>query len=306
MSTTDTRVRIAAPGAVLTGLTTALERAEALDGAADRVQRAVQPLLSPGPVKDVLSGTWLGHPVHPLLIVLPIGTWVSAALLDLLGGRAGRAAADRLVAAGVVSTLPAAATGLSDWLDTQDAERRVGLVHATGNTVALGLQLASLRARRRGRRGTGVALSLAANALVGITGYLGGHLSYSQGVGVDTTAFRTGPEEWTAVADAADLLPGRPTAVSAGAATILLVRTEAGEVSALDDRCTHRGGPLHEGTVEGDCVQCPWHGSVFRLDDGNVQAGPASVPQPAYETRVVDRRVEVRRTEPRSQRRIPA
>lgn len=306
MSTTDTRVRIAAPGAVLTGLTTALERAEALDGAADRVQRAVQPLLSPGPVKDVLSGTWLGHPVHPLLIVLPIGTWVSAALLDLLGGRAGRAAADRLVAAGVVSTLPAAATGLSDWLDTQDAERRVGLVHATGNTVALGLQLASLRARRRGRRGTGVALSLAANALVGITGYLGGHLSYSQGVGVDTTAFRTGPEEWTAVADAADLLPGRPTAVSAGAATILLVRTEAGEVSALDDRCTHRGGPLHEGTVEGDCVQCPWHGSVFRLDDGSVQAGPASVPQPAYETRVVDGRVEVRRTEPRSQRRIPA
>lgn len=306
MSTTDTRVRIAAPGAVLTGLTTALERAEALDGAADRVQRAVQPLLSPGPVKDVLSGTWLGHPVHPLLIVLPIGTWVSAALLDLLGGRAGRAAADRLVAAGVVSTLPAAATGLSDWLDTQDAERRVGLVHATGNTVALGLQLASLRARRRGRRGTGVALSLAANALVGITGYLGGHLSYSQGVGVDTTAFRTGPEEWTAVADAADLLPGRPTAVPAGAATILLVRTEAGEVSALDDRCTHRGGPLHEGTVEGDCVQCPWHGSVFRLDDGSVQAGPASVPQPAYETRVVDGRVEVRRTEPRSQRRIPA
>lgn len=306
MSTTDTRVRIAAPGAVLTGLTTALERAEALDGAADRVQRAVQPLLSPGPVKDVLSGTWLGHPVHPLLIVLPIGTWVSAALLDLLGGRAGRAAADRLVAAGVVSTLPAAATGLSDWLDTQDAERRVGLVHATGNTVALGLQLVSLRARRRGRRGTGVALSLAANALVGITGYLGGHLSYSQGVGVDTTAFRTGPEEWTAVADAADLLPGRPTAVPAGAATILLVRTEAGEVSALDDRCTHRGGPLHEGTVEGDCVQCPWHGSVFRLDDGSVQAGPASVPQPAYETRVVDGRVEVRRTEPRSQRRIPA
>lgn len=305
MSTTETRVRIAAPGAVLTGLTDALERAEALDDIAARAQRAVQPLLSSGPVKDVLSGTWLGHPVHPLLIVLPIGTWVSATLLDLVGGRAGRVAADRLVAAGVLSTLPTAATGLSDWLDTQDAERRVGLVHAVGNTVALGLQLASLRARRRGRRATGVTLSLAANALVAVTGYLGGHLSYNQGVGVDTTAFRTGPGEWTAVAEAADLLPGRPIAVPAGAATILLVRTEAGEVRALDDRCTHRGGPLHEGTVDGDCVQCPWHGSVFRLDDGSVQAGPASVPQPAYETRVVDGRVEVRRLEPRNQRHSP-
>jgi nitrite reductase/ring-hydroxylating ferredoxin subunit/uncharacterized membrane protein len=278
-----------------------LERVEALDGVAGPLQNVLGKAIKAGPVKDALSGTWLGHPVHPLLIVVPIGTWVSATVLDLLGGAGSRKAADRLLGLGILSALPTAATGASDWVDTWGAERRIGLLHAAGNTVALGLMSASWLARKRGRRGRGVVLALAGDALVGVTGYLGGHLSYAQGVGVDTTAFSAGPQDWTAVADEADLREGQPVGVPAGDATLLLLRRD-GRILALHDRCTHRGAPLHKGKVEGDCIVCPWHGSTFRLDTGHIVRGPAVAPQPAYETRVRDGRVEVRRAEVKGQR----
>lgn len=306
MAITDDASRaMAALGNGLARLTDRLERAEGLDGTAEGSQRWLRPLIPAGPVKDALSGTWLGHPVHPLLIAVPIGTWLSATLLDLVGGRAGQAAADRLVLAGVVTTVPTAMTGISDWLDTREAERRVGLVHAAGNTAAVALQVWSWGSRRSGHRTRGVLLSLAADALVGATGYLGGHLSYNQGVGVDTTAFRAGPQEWTPVADLAALPERRPTGVDAGGITLVLVRMDDG-VRALDARCTHRGGPLQDGELDGDCIVCPWHDSAFRTDDGGVVRGPAVQPQAAYETRVVDGAVEVRRVEPRGQRKVPA
>lgn len=272
-----------------------LEQAKGLDAFAEKAQESLRPYLDRRPVKDLLSGTWLGHPLHPLLVTVPIGSWVSAALLDL-GGRGVQRAADRLIGFGALAALPTAAAGLSDWLDTVGAERRVGLVHAAGNDVALGLMVASWFARRRGRRGRGVLLSLLADGIVGVTGYLGGHLAYNQGVGVDTTAFQAGPQEWTAVAAEDELRENVPVAVSADDVTVLLVR-RSGRVEALNDRCTHRGGPLHEGTLEGDCIVCPWHGSAFRLDDGTVARGPATQPEPSFEVRVVAGRVEVRRSE---------
>ena len=279
-----------------------LERAEALDDPAAALQEAIAVVVKPGPFKDVLSGTWLGHPVHPLLVTLPIGSWAGATVLDLTAGAGGRDAADRLVGLGVLTALPTALAGASDWLDTAGGERRVGLVHAVGNYVAVGLMGASWLARKRGRRGTGVLLGLSANAVVLVTGYLGGHMSYSQGVGVDTTAFDSGPQDWTAVADEADLPVGEPVAVVADRTTLLLVRQED-RVAVLAARCTHRGGPLQEGAVADGCVTCPWHGSVFRLADGHVVRGPAVQPQPVYESRSRDGRVEVRRAEPKGQRR---
>lgn len=274
-------------------LTERLERAEGLDGPAKALQRQVQRVVRTGPLKDALSGTWLGHPFHPLLIVLPIGTWASSTVLDLFGGPESRKAADRLVGLGILSAVPTAAAGASDWVDTLGAERRVGFVHAAGNYAALGLMAASWLARKGGRRGTGVALALMADTLVAATGYLGGHLSYNQGVGVKVTVFEEGPQDWTAVADDADLRESEPIAVEVDRTRVLLVRRH-GQVLALADRCTHRGGPLHEGDLDAGCVVCPWHGSVFRLDDGRVVRGPATQPQPAYETRVRDGKVEVR------------
>jgi len=278
-----------------------LERAEALDGLAGAVQRNVQATVRPGALKDALSGTWLGHPLHPLLIVMPLGCWTSASFLDLVGGRGSRAAADRLVAAGVVSAVPTALAGASDWSDTGGGERRVGIVHAIANSAGLACFTASWVARKRGRRVSGVALGLAGHAFVGVAGYLGGHLTYATGVGVDTTAFQSGPEDWTPVLDASEVPEGRPVGTHAEGVRLLLVR-EGDEVLALAARCTHRGGPLDEGEVADGCVTCPWHGSRFELATGAIAQGPATAPQPGYETRVVDGRVEVRRSEPRDGR----
>jgi nitrite reductase/ring-hydroxylating ferredoxin subunit/uncharacterized membrane protein len=268
---------------------------------AGAVQRNVQANLRPGALKDALSGTWLGHPLHPLLVLVPLGCWTSATFLDLVGGRGSRAAADRLVAAGVVSALPTAAAGASDWSDTGGGERRVGIVHAMANSAGLACFTASWVARKGGRRASGVLLGLAGHAFVGLGGYLGGHLTYATGVGVDTTAFQSGPEQWTPVLDADEVPEGRAVGADVGGVRLLLVR-DGGEVRALAARCTHRGGPLDEGPVADGCVTCPWHGSRFELATGAVVQGPATAPQPDYETRVVDGRVEVRRSEPRDAR----
>jgi nitrite reductase/ring-hydroxylating ferredoxin subunit/uncharacterized membrane protein len=267
-----------------------------LDAPAKPIAKAVRDLIPRGTVKDAISGTWLGHALHPLLQVLPIGTWTSAVVLDLIGGEDGEAGADRLIGTGLLATLPTVVSGWSDYADTEvasDSVRRIGLLHAGANVLGASLFAASLAARGRGSRGRGKALALAGMGAVGAGGWLGGHLAYAEGVGVDNTVFDELPPEWTRVADDAAVAEGRPTCVEAGGVPILLVR-DGGVLRALADRCTHRGGPLSDGEVADGCVTCPWHGSVFRLDDGSVERGPATYPQPALEVRVVDGGVEVR------------
>jgi nitrite reductase/ring-hydroxylating ferredoxin subunit/uncharacterized membrane protein len=269
---------------------------EQLDGSAERVAAAIRGALGPGALKDGLSGTWLGHAIHPLLTDVPIGTWTSATLLDLVGGEGTEEAADRLIAVGVAAALPTAATGLTDWADTtltSPGVRRIGAVHALANGAALALYGLSWAARKRGHRGVGVALGLAGAGALTVGGQLGGHLSYGRGVGVDQTTFEYGPEEWTpALADAA-LGEGESKVVDVEDVTVMVTR-QGGRVYALRDRCSHRGGPLHEGHVEDNCVVCPWHESAFRLQDGSVARGPATAPQPAYDVRVRDGGIEVR------------
>jgi uncharacterized membrane protein len=164
-------------------ITGRLETFAELDAPSQTVGALVRDAIRPGPVKDALQGTWMGHALHPLLTDMVIGTWTSALLLDLTGG----GGADRLIAAGIVCAIPTAMSGATDWAEVETRDpgaRRVGIVHGLANAAALGLQIGSLRARGRGRRGQGVALSLAANGLLGASGYLGGHLSYVQGIGV--------------------------------------------------------------------------------------------------------------------------
>lgn len=271
------------------------ERASGLDPAAKAAAKLVRGAIPPGPAKDALSGTWLGHAVHPLLTDTVIGAWTSALVLDVAGGRDAEAA-DRLIAVGILAALPTAATGAADWADSEpgnDGVRRVGAVHALGNVTALGLQVASLGARRRGARRSGVILSLGANALLGLTGYLGGHLTLAQGVGVDQTVFDPGPEEWTdalAVADLGD----RPATVVVDDTPVLVTRVGE-QVLAVHDRCSHRGCPLSDGTIDGETVECVCHGSRFSLRDGHVERGPATAPQPAFDVREVAGRIELRR-----------
>lgn len=277
----------------LHSLTEKLEGVEALDAVGDSLAGAVDSLLPQGVVKDFLAGRWLGHALHPVLTDVPIGAWVSASTLDIVGGRSGRKSADRLIALGLLASLPTAAAGLADWKDTMGGARRVGLLHAAGNTTAIGLYAASLAARRRGKRMSGIGLALMGMSVAGASAYLGGHLSFSLGVGVDQTAFEHRPADWTAVIDETDLPDGQARTAEVNGATILLARRGA-LICALSDRCTHRGGPLHEGEVTADTVTCPWHGSRFALKDGRVLAGPASAPQPGYDVRVSGGKIEVK------------
>ena len=270
--------------------------AAALDRAAEPVVGVVKRAVGKGPVKDLLSGTPLGHPLHPLLTDVPIGAFTSAAVLDILGGRRGEEAADLLVSVGVLTTLPTAAAGAADWSDTYGAEQRIGVVHAAANLVGLALYVASLLARRRGDRGAGKLLALGGMASMTVGGYLGGHLSYSKGVGVNNAFNEHPPDDWTPVLNDADLVDGKAVAVEANGARVLLYRT-GDRLHAIGARCSHAGGPLEKGTVDDDActVECPWHQSVFRLGDGSVVHGPATAPQAAYDTRVADGKVEVRR-----------
>ncbi|HET7518631.1 MAG TPA: Rieske 2Fe-2S domain-containing protein [Actinomycetes bacterium] len=270
-----------------------LERAEVLDEPAEALVKIVGPATRPRVVKNALSGTWLGHRFHPLMVPLPIGFWTGALLFDLIATKRARWAADTLVGAGIVAAVPTAAAGLSDWADAEPDARRVGLVHATCNTLALLCYSSSLAARLLGWRKGGVGLGLAGAAAISAGGYLGGHLSYVQAVGVEKRRFAGGPESWTPVLDAADLAEGSPRVVRAGDTEVLLVR-EGHRLHALWASCTHECGPLAEGHFADGNVTCPWHGSTFRLADGAVVRGPAAASQPVYETRVVDGKIEVR------------
>lgn len=271
-----------------------IRRNSGLSAAGHSLAGAGGKVIKAGPVKDLLSGTWLGHAAHPLLTDLPIGSFTSALALDLLAGDAGAAGAQTLVGLGILSALPTALTGLSDLSGVaDDRDLALGAAHAFGNTTALAFQALSYLARRRGRRGLGVALSLAGSGVMGWGAYLGGHLSLRRGIGVDHTAFEQPIGEWTAVVDDGDLHDGKATKVSAAGNDVLLYRL-ARRTCALSDVCSHAGGPLHEGDVDGYGVTCPWHGSRFNMADGSILRGPATAPQPTYETRVQDGKIEIR------------
>jgi len=171
----------------LNALAARLESVEAPDGPGRTAGRAVRELIPDGAPKDVLSGAWLGHAVHPILTDIPIGVWTSSVLLDWTGGEGSRSASDRLILAGVLAAGATAATGWSDWADAEQrdpAVRRSGLVHAAVNATATALMIGSWLARKRGARGRGRLLSLAGSAALGAGGWLGGHLSYTLGAGV--------------------------------------------------------------------------------------------------------------------------
>lgn len=268
-----------------------------LDAVADKIDKFVRPRVEKESVRNALSGVWLGHRLHPLLTDVTITCFGGAALVDLLAPRHSPIAR-RLIGVGILSAVPTAAAGLSDWIDVYDDGRRIGLVHMTGNSLALLLYTRSFLHRghlhkRRGKRGGGRLSAFAGLAVLAGSGYLGGHLSYVLGVGVDHTGFEPRIEEWTDVAAAEEVAEGSHAVVRAGEVEVLLVR-EDGELVALANRCSHAGWPLAPGKFASGCVTCPMHGSVFQLRDGSVVRGPAASPQRVFQVRENEGRVEVR------------
>ncbi|MFI5495265.1 Rieske 2Fe-2S domain-containing protein [Actinoplanes sp. NPDC051859] len=276
---------------MLRQLVSRLEKFTALDSVSDRLQEKVQAVARPERLRDVLHGTWLGHPLHPVLVQLPVGAFLSAGVLDALPGQ--RKAATTLICVGVASAAPAAAAGWVDWSSLSRDQRRVGLVHAAANAVALSLYVGSLAARFTGRQGWGRLLAYAGLSVAGSGAYLGGHLSFEQGAGMNVASpdkLRL-PADWAEVGDIAELPENRPTVRTIDGVRVLLYRV-GNDVTAMVEQCGHQGGPLGEGEVVGSgaeaCVVCPWHGSTFRLTDGVAQHGPAAGDQPTLRTRVRD------------------
>ncbi|MEV6958674.1 Rieske (2Fe-2S) protein [Streptomyces sp. NPDC051207] len=270
-----------------------LEREPRADPVIDALREGVRSLPL-GRGRDVLHGRWLGHPVHPLMVQVPIGSWLSAAVLDLRPGRSREAGL--LVGVGLAAAAPAALAGAVDWAELHRQQQRVGLVHALTNTAAVGLYAASLACRVKGREAAGRACGFLGLTAVGLGGMLGGHLAYRQASGANHAEEvpHVFTEGWHRIGTVDEFPAGQPVRRSVDDVPVLVVRELGGTIHALAERCSHLAGPLSEGTVADGCVRCPWHGSVFRLSDGWNVRGPATAPQPAFDTRIVDGRVEVR------------
>ena len=282
-----------------------IEKQEWLDKTAEIIQPAILNAYEAGgetgrKLKNFLHGTWLGHPLHPAITDIPLGAWTAAAALDALefaGSEEYKKGADAAIAIGLVGAVGSAVTGLTDWTGTSDRVRKIGLMHGLLNLTATTLYATSLILRRNKQsRRTGIALSMAGYGITTLAAYLGGHLVYGEQVGVDHTATSDEyPEEFIAVLPASDLPENSMKRVNANEVPVLLARKN-GKLYAIANTCSHLGGPLDEGELfDNNTVKCPWHGSVFSLEDGRVVDGPASEPQPQFEVRAKDGQIEVRR-----------
>lgn len=270
-----------------------------LDRPAERLAATVRGLVPAGRAKGALSGSWLGHPVHPMLVVVPIGSWTGVTVLDLVRGRDSARSTELLIGLGAAAALPAVATGLHDWAESarrRSDARRVGLVHGATNSTALALHVASLAQRRRGRYTAGVRLARAGFCMLIIGDWLGGHLAFAVGVGVNHAAFDGAPREWTRVLDASRLADRQPLKATADDLDLVIVRG-GGAIYALADRCTHCGGSLSRGRLVADSIECPLNDTRFRLIDGAIERGPSAYPQPVFEAREHAGGVEVRALE---------
>jgi nitrite reductase/ring-hydroxylating ferredoxin subunit/uncharacterized membrane protein len=268
-----------------------------LDKAASTLHAAFDPLLGAKGiplVKDALYGTWLGHPLHPVMTDIPIGFWTSSMVLDVAGRKK---SADLMLKLGTVSALGTALSGMAQWHDLQEmkAPRRLGALHAILNVAATASYGVSWLLRDQKSRQAGIVFSTAGFTLASASGMLGGDLAYRLGIGVSRDAFAEPRGKWTAVIALEELEAGTPRRVTPKRGESLVLLRDGEAIYAAAATCTHVGGPLDEGTVDGACITCPWHGSVFDLRDGHVIHGPASSPIRAYETRVSETgQVEVR------------
>ncbi|KEP42573.1 (2Fe-2S)-binding protein [Mycobacterium kansasii] len=261
----------------------------ALGGARDRVTNA-------------LNGIWLGHPVHPPLTSFAsgaLGTTVALDALSLLPGRPASEVLDasrfasRALGLGIAASVGSAVTGIADWQHTHEEDRRVGLVHGLVNTAATALYVMSWVDRRRGHHLRGIAVSALGYAITVSGAYLGGALVFESGIGIDQSGGRLRTKEWTPVLPASSL-NGKPVRVEVDGVGLVVCQTKPGEVSAFGEFCPHLAAPMADGWIDRGRLVCPWHGSRFALESGEVLRGPSAAPLPCYEARLVDGMVEVR------------
>lgn len=279
-----------------------IDSAAWLDRPAKVVQDAIlkfyKALGGPGQgVKSLLHGTKpLGHPLHPALTAVPIGGFTVMFLADwlavffrafppLIGTFA--------LIIGILGMVGSAATGYTDYTGTSGRARRYASIHGLIMTIVLLVMIASLLLRVSGLVFAGVLVSSLAFFVVLFGAFLGGHLSFGMGTMVNRSAFVEGVTDWTDVGSMADFSEGKLVRAQTGDMPVLLVRL-GDRLNAIAATCSHAGGPLDEGKLEGDIVTCPWHSSRFCVADGAVKDGPATFDQPALLVREENGKVQVR------------
>jgi nitrite reductase/ring-hydroxylating ferredoxin subunit/uncharacterized membrane protein len=249
---------------------------------------------------NLLHGTTLlGHPLHPAVTDIPVGAWAVGVVADYVAhftNRLPTEAGDVALAVGVAGGLLAVVTGLTDYHDTIGHERRVGTAHGLTMVMVVVVDAASLVLRwlaGPSLYALAVGLSTAGFGLVLAGAYLGGHLVFGIGTMVNHNAFAEAPEDYIGIGNSSDFPEGHMTRVMAGPMPVLAIRRN-GVLHVIGNVCSHAGGPLHEGTLAGDRVTCPWHASQFRITDGRVKGGPATFSQPLFSVRESDGAVEVK------------
>ena len=274
----------------------------------DTLQHIIQVVVGshrkpPRRLKTLLNGTWLGHPLHPVITDVPVTAWVITAVFDVIWlispttfAWAARGA-EVAVIIGLLGALGAIVTGLTDWSDTYGAERRVGLDHALFNASATILYLVSFILRLLAGPGDSIAAAIigfVGLASVTYAAYLGGDMVFAKGTGVNHTAWEAAGEDYEAVLPLESVEENKLYRVTAAGVPVALLR-QGLQFYAISATCPHAGGPLDEGKLDSDVVECPWHGSRFCMRDGRVLTGPATVNAPRYDVRVRNGQIEVKR-----------
>lgn len=267
-----------------------------LDAIAEKLQSTWEPVFGeqgPQAVKDALYGTYTGHPLHPIMTDVTIGAWTTSMIMDVLREDE---ASDVALKIGTATSALTALTGIAQWYDaTNDEEpRRLGAAHASLNVAALLCYGTAISLRKRDHRAVGIVTAWAGHSLATASGWIGGDLAYRLGIGVDRNAFDQPIRKWKDTGlSGSDLAVGELTFVEVDDTPIIVLRTDHG-ILAASNTCTHLGGPLNEKPVDGTCVTCAWHGSVFDLENGRAIHGPATMPIPTYDTRISEGIVQIR------------
>ena len=243
-------------------------------------------------VRDLLNGRWLGHPLHAVLTDAPIGILFLVIVFDVVGQPV---AAFWALAVGILAMLAAALAGSADYADTDGKARERATLHSTLMVLALILYAISLMLRFGADApldpvpATAAWLSVASFLILSAGAYVGGDVVYLLGNMVNRHAFRGAGAKWIALepaeVDGDGKIPeGRPIKAKLGINQLVLVR-QGDKMLALHDTCAHAGGPLNEGKLVDGVIECPWHYSRYRLENGHVVGGPSVYDQPAYEVR---------------------
>jgi nitrite reductase/ring-hydroxylating ferredoxin subunit/uncharacterized membrane protein len=283
----------------------AIEHMEPVADAGKTVARGIHDLVLKGgePTRkfvDFLHGTWLGHPLHPVLTDITIGAWTIGTLFDAAAAITGdsdlETAADKAIEVGTASAIPTAITGMADYSTIPKDAAAHATLHAALNIVNFALYAGSVQARRSGNRRRGTLLSTIGFGLTCVSAWIGGSLVYTYKIGTDHSDKFTKPKRFTPVMDAAKLPDRKPVRVDYDDKPVMVYR-DGEQIYALGARCPHDAGPLDEGKIEGSCVECPWHQSVFDMRDGHIVHGPACQPPQAFDARIQDGKVQLRAQE---------